>query len=134
MNQIKSETPQLSENGIKARFFAQYWGQPVLRFQHIVSISYDINPSKMSADEYSHLLEDGFLKLKPLSKITDEDALKCWKNDSYVASKDDVKIVDRLFLEMTAVNCDYLRSKGYAVQFMDYSVDDLVSFGWLQLE
>ena len=28
---------------------------------------------------------------------------------------------------------DFLRSKGYAVPFMEYSVDDLVSFGWVQL-
>ncbi len=28
---------------------------------------------------------------------------------------------------------DYLRSKGYAVPFMEYSVDDLISFGWVQL-
>lgn len=28
---------------------------------------------------------------------------------------------------------DYLRSEGYAVPFMEYSVDDLVLFGWVQL-
>jgi len=28
---------------------------------------------------------------------------------------------------------DYLRSKGYAVPFMEYSVEDLISFGWVQL-
>ena len=28
---------------------------------------------------------------------------------------------------------DYLRSKGYALPFMEYSVNDLVSLGWVQL-
>jgi len=28
---------------------------------------------------------------------------------------------------------DYLRSKGYALPFMEYSVEDLISFGWVRL-
>jgi hypothetical protein len=29
--------------------------------------------------------------------------------------------------------CDYLRSKGYALHWMDLSVEDLVEYGWIKL-
>ena len=35
------------------------------------------------------------------------------------------------FLEQSEV--DFLRSKGYAVPYMEYSVEDLISFGWVLL-
>lgn len=28
---------------------------------------------------------------------------------------------------------DYLRSKGYAIPFMEYSVEELVNLGWMRL-
>jgi hypothetical protein len=30
--------------------------------------------------------------------------------------------------------CDYLRSKGYALHWMDLSVKDLVEYGWIKLK
>jgi hypothetical protein len=30
--------------------------------------------------------------------------------------------------------CDYLRSKGYALPWMDLSVEDLVEYGWIKLK
>ena len=29
---------------------------------------------------------------------------------------------------------DYLRSKGYALPYMDLSVEDLISYGWIKLK
>jgi hypothetical protein len=36
------------------------------------------------------------------------------------------------FVESDIYLTDYLRSKGYALPFMEYTVDNLVSFGWVQ--
>lgn len=74
------------------------------------------------------------LELKRLSEITDEDALKCWENDTYIPSNEDIKEVKRLFLEMTSVNADYLRSKGYAVPYMGVSVEEMVELNWIKFK
>ena len=77
---------------------------------------------------------DFFLQLKPLSKITDEDAISMYRGlernyESANQFLEDYKSIG--FLEQSEV--DFLRSKGYAVPFMGYSVEDLVSFGWVRL-
>jgi hypothetical protein len=128
-----AELQQSCITAVKSRFFAQYFGVRV--FQNELNKKYDYPnysyPLTIEKDFNKETNE--FLELKPLSKITDEDALKCWENDNYNATKEDIREVSRLFLEMTAVNSDYLRSKGYALSYMNYSVEDLISFGWVQL-
>jgi len=102
-----------------------------------------------------------FLNLKPLSKYTDEDAIaveKIWRKSDcrieiYYENAEKYKneiIVGRNLIKYWLEECklnfqaridyrtiqhitDYLRSKGYAVPFMEYSVEDLVSFGWVRL-
>lgn len=73
------------ENNIqnKAKFFAQYWGQHILRFSLV-----DVNspnskptdvvlPTWVSYKEYNYWsVLNGYLELKPLSSITDEDAIE----------------------------------------------------------
>lgn len=56
----------------KAKLFAQYWGQEVLCFndenQYKPGVCYEVDGS---IDDYT------FLELKPISSITDEDAIEC---------------------------------------------------------
>ena len=33
-----------------------------------------------------------------------------------------------------SIECDYFRSKGYALPYMDLSVEDLVKYGWVKLK
>jgi len=77
------------------------------------------------------------LKLKPLSQITDED-LKFIYSDKKINVEidEDVYLSKKLanFVESDIYLTDYLRSKGYAVPFMEYSVEDLVSLGWVRLD
>lgn len=125
MKTENNENEALNKNDVKCRFFAQY---------------YELEVAKHSTKNYfvKHILdkvgENYFLELKPLSKITDEDAILMYRGleRNYESSNqflEDYKSIG--FLEQSEV--DYLRSKGYAVPFMEYSVDDLISFGWVRL-
>ncbi len=142
-----SQTQESCLIDVKRRFFAQYW-EP-----------------NMFGNEFNHKLDNSFIKLKPLSTYTDDDAIaveKIWRksdsrietyfNNEYEREKNgDCKIVGRnlikYWLEKEDMNfqnridprtiqniTDFLRSKRYAVPYMEYSVEDLVSFGWVRFD
>jgi len=151
---------QLDKTDVKCRFFAQYFGQDVLFYQ---------NQTWNIFDDFQELLEREekvFLQLKPLSKITDEDAIEliklkfkydkgnideiesiritkdiskkgyCVSLEAIITHKKWDDFVERLFIgddKIYSFYTDYLRSKGYAVPFMGYSVEDLISFCWVRL-
>lgn len=139
-----AQVPQCDKTTVKCRFFAQYWGQNILSSTHFENIkavmfNYDLfgalNTAKglISATE---AFKTYFLWLKPLSKITDEDLEFIYQNKKINVDIDkDVYLSKKLsnFVESDIYLTDYLRSKGYALPFMEYSVEDLVSFGWVQL-
>jgi predicted Ser/Thr protein kinase len=154
MNTDTHQTPQLPQTDVKWRFFAQYWGQNLLGSTHFnnqkaVMFNYDLfgalNTSNglISATE---AFKTYFLWLKPLSKITDEDAIVVAK---IFGMKEDFEFIGKMLcttmfdnsdsesetviFNSNAKAVDYLRSKGYALPFMEYSVEDLVSFGWVRL-
>lgn len=121
----------------KARFFAQYWGQYVLRFPN--------------NDDYLKIIDwfnfvNGYLELTSISKITDYDASNIaelsdimignHKDDNYESLKDFkiaiINFYDLKNLPYTAA--DYLRKKGYAVPYDDLSVEQLIEYGWIKLK
>ena len=99
----------------KAKFFAQYWGQHVLYF------SSDFL-RKIDSLTLVGIENDDYLELKPISKITDEDAI----NLGYGYASHLKSNLDR--------NIDQLRNLGFAVPWMDLSVEDLVEYGWIKLK
>ena len=127
----------------KARFFAQYFGQHVLYFSSDFLRKID----NLTLDSIEN---DDFLELKPLSQISDEDSIEVSKifglghlsgaikelilsifrtsiNDSgTTSSTNGIKNWIQVF--------DYLRSKGYALPYMDLSVEDLVEYNWVKLK
>lgn len=127
-NKIKYDA-QSCQIAVKSRFFAQYWGQRVGvkdKFENwivgkVLGLNFEC------------------LELKPLSKITDKEALKVgeiehWNDPRPEACKN--HILNMILFKRGAYNVevtDYLRSKGYALPFMEYSVDDLISIGWVRL-
>jgi hypothetical protein len=145
MNKNNSQNPQLPQTAVKCRFFAQYWGQNYNLDNG--TIKWEVNHRAFPLDETATLL------LKPLSKITDEDLSYIFPDNKRASIKREIKNVlfenKSILLEIKfhykdgysefyrPINdlfyIDYLRSKGYAVPFMQYSVEDLVSFGWVQL-
>ena len=118
---------QLNETAVKCRFFAQYWGTKTLYVGGVGLV-------EIGKGGWNLKHPDFFLQLKPLSKITDEDAISMYRGlernyESANQFLEDYKSIG--FLEQSEV--DFLRSKGYAVPFMGHSVDDLVKIGWVQL-
>lgn len=124
----------------KARFFALYWGQNVIKDVNNSSelCTYPVHPSNMYRFEESHL------ELTPLSDITDDDAIEVTAMIFYtigktqlILSKDGIINMFDSGWNVSATKMirifDYLRSKGYALPFMGLSVEDMVQAGWIKL-
>jgi hypothetical protein len=120
----------------KAKFFAQYWGQ-------YVSGIIGAGRTKRLGEEIPLNLS-AYLQLTALSLITDEDAIEVAKIRSYsdlFTGKEIVKYIDNGNYEVTIkfwpseiiAITDFLRSKGYALPWMDLSVKGLIAYGWIKL-
>lgn len=124
----------------KARFFVQYWGQDVLKLTKNLPMamldSHNINVNILSS----------YLELKPLSLITDEDAIEVAIQNRFKGKNIEAQIkVGREILTRIKANVefdpicmpletgDYLRSKGYAIPWMELSVENMVEAGWIKL-
>ena len=127
MGKSINEKEQCVQTDVKCRFFAQYWGTKTMYVGGVGLV-------EVGKGGWNLKHPDFFLQLKPLSKITDEDAISMYRGleRNYESSNqflEDYKSIG--FLEQSEV--DFLRSKGYAVPYMEYSVDELVKIGWVQL-
>ena len=139
----------------KAKFFAQYWGQHVLYF------SSDFL-RKIDNLTLNSIENDDFLELKPLSQISDKDVIQgitYLYNITREALGEilEIKHYDtfssittieigcnfktsrsihhwRGTKKIGSVEADYFRSKGYALTYMDLSVEDLIDYGWVKLK
>jgi hypothetical protein len=119
-----SELQQSRITDVKSRFFAQYWGQEICQTKG----------GKYTIDEDCFpLWEKSYLELKPLSKIANEDAQEIQRITGANHLPKQPLIYACLKKSDAIPVVDYLRLKGYAIPFMEYSVDDLISFGWAQL-
>jgi len=132
---INSKTvPESLVASVKSRFFAQYWGTKTLYIGGLGKV-------EVGKGGWNLKHPDFFLQLKPLSKITDDDVQELLPLVSFQFSsrytdeqiKEEIKksVLDTEM--MPSELFDFLRSKGYALPYMNYSVDDLISFGWVQL-
>jgi hypothetical protein len=134
----------------KARFFAQHWGQKILlrveATNDTVSLGF-VNEATMS---FLPIFKP-VLQLTSLSAITDEDAIhvsklsfiKIIKSHTAVSGKsilhgifkidfDGMFIRNPEYREVIDI-VDHLRSKGYALPWMDLSVKELIEYGWIKL-
>lgn len=146
----------------KVKFYSQYFGQN-LWFKKDWE-NYDPDEGIIINGEFLDTIdENDCIFLKSLQEITDEDAIElgklCLKNDNIIINntanniwiessksyiqidkyKQNVIICDILSEVEADFNtyllvADYLRSKGYALPWMDLSVDDLVEYGWIKLK
>ncbi|MCE4064321.1 hypothetical protein LXM63_04390 [Chryseobacterium gleum] len=126
----------------KAKFFAQYWGQRVCK-ETLNDKYYLVKPSIYPDADF----ELEYLELKPLSLITDEELVKIAKfyepTAHNVKLEDDQILFDFIYGDQSASGAieisdgycqDWLRSNGFATEWMGLSVEDLVSFGWIKLK
>lgn len=117
----------------KAKFFAQYWGQEVLR----------INPYKYPYEVHCGYMHDKGMHLTPhleltsLSSISDEDASKIEYAIHTTLGNDDRALGFKNGGNIEQCKpwvIDYLRSKGYALPWMRLSVEDQIEYGWVKLK
>lgn len=125
----------------KAKYFAQHWGQIVF-----TTIG-EHGLFKM----YKPDVKYGYLVLKPISSITDEDAIHCanimglglaWGYDAkidwiknWLTTKANITgVVGKEAFRISIEIYQYLISKGYALPFMGLSVEKLIEYGWLKLK
>jgi len=139
----------------KERFFANYWKQQVLTFNDEYE-STDTYLLDGSIDDYTKLL------LKPLSSITDEDAIEVakllnissyfidgfknrniglisfHKDSDYIVFYESFyrKVIDG---EITDNNypfifSDYMRQNGYAIEWHLLSVEQQIEYNWIKLK
>lgn len=139
----------------KSKFFGQYWGQKVVTNEDPGRVTtpfvdyYSIH--KYALSKTDHLL------LKPLSSITDEDAISICNflgfksfdkkpNEAkafvfilfIVPSNDIVKyeaLVNQMLFDLSDISSavDLIRSMGYAYKWMGLSVEKLIEYGWVKL-
>jgi hypothetical protein len=133
MNTDTPQTPQLPQNAVKCRFFALYLNLRNSIYRRGFLNRDNTNPNGI--DEYDSL------ELKPLSKITKKDLEKIGfenigdKKISFVFDNYNYSWTSSCGKNGTLIlkDIDYLRSKGYAVPFMEYSLNELVELGWVRL-
>lgn len=113
----------------KERFFALYWGQKVMYVGGVGFV-------KIGHAGWNLKHPDFFLELKPLSSISDEDAIEVSKlcvngNDKRI---DNIKVYARIYASQSSLINDFLRSRGYALPWMGLLVEELVQRGWVKLK
>ena len=133
----------------KEKFFAQYWG-PKICFTETCNGYYKTFVEYCLIEGIS---KEDYLELKPISQISDEDAIEVFdilfsKIANHKEKPKYFKIeygslwskcvgketFGQLFPASYIEMIDYLRSKGYALPFMGISVETLIYWGWLKLK
>ncbi len=127
-------TPQDKD---KLAFYAQYYFSKMLVTRYnpkefevwemLPEIIEDIN------DYEGKYQEKYILLLKDLKNISDEDAIELGFDSS-----DSFRIVMKaagksLYNRMSLLEIDLLRSRGYALPYLNYSVEQLIELKWIKL-
>lgn len=117
----------MSEQELKQRFFAQYYGQFVLQFKNDSSLHKCIDWFKW---------DNSILILKNIESITDEDCLNVSVNSIFTTISGHKNVVLTRFNNnmLTIPEIDLLRSKSYLIPFMNLSVEEIIKKGWAKYE
>lgn len=139
-NEINENEP-LRVASIKSRFFAQYWGTKTLYIGGKGLV-------ELGKGGWNLKHPDFFLQLKPLSKITNEDAEKLQYTLVNVVGLDglirqnSIELVKEVVLNYEQIDClfmlpssfaDLARELGYAIDWNNYKVSKQIELGWVQL-
>lgn len=129
----------------KAKFFAQYWGQDLIKVEmpEWGGKTRIVDSLTLESDSFNRF----YLELKPLSSITDEELVKIAK--FYESTAHNVKLDDGQIsfdfiygdqgasgaIEISDGYChDWLRSNGFATEWMGLSVETMIEYGWIKLK
>ncbi|SNA84019.1 hypothetical protein [Flavobacterium psychrophilum] len=158
-NSVNPDT-QLRQMAVKSRFFAQYWGQivaketkypnsPTINTTTVFLIN-GLSNYFLELKSLSNYTKEDSIEVERIWRASDTRVEAYFKNSYPNTVYDDRELVGRSLIKYWLEECklnfenridprtiqhitDYLRSKRYAVPFLEYSVEDLVSFGWVQL-
>lgn len=119
----------------KAQFFALYWGQEVM-----IEFSGMFSDKMMKRYPVSYLeivnqsTKNYWLELKPISQISDEDAIALGFEDAPELVKELEKNQEVFYTHfIDAYDADFLRSRGYVLNDYYGTVEEKVSWGWVKL-
>lgn len=129
---------------LKTRFFAQYWGQQICGYDSSKNDFVRVSTLLCSFEK----IDSWCLFLKPLSKITDEDAKELQYTLIAVIGIDglirenSIELVRELVSNYEKVDClsmlpssftDEARKLGYAIDWNGCKVAELIEKGWAKL-
>jgi hypothetical protein len=129
----------------KARFFALYVSQKVL----LLGFPFEDRPLRLTGDYCEDIGDEKKVLLKPLSALSDEDAIEyfdiLWAKQHKAKSKAfKIDYGKEWALSIEAerfglipfgfvAGVDFLRSRGYALPFLGISVEQQIEAGWIKL-
>lgn len=121
----KRPYPSLND---KMAFFAQYYNQQILRSMLPEQSGYlsKVDPGKFPIP---HLILNSKLELKDIANIALED-LKIIEDMQYVNI---LEVFEGKLQLLPANVMDYLRSKGYALPYLDYTLEEMVEYFWIKI-
>jgi len=143
----------MNENEIKTRYFASYVGVANV----IINKDFKFKDKRYFIEsKYIHVLtysllnalnceHDYSIELKPLQSISDEDKKQLDLIEdvadpyqdgylSYGKTWEDLHYNNGDFHRNLSIKSyQYLQSKGYALPYLNYSVEELVNKGWIKL-
>lgn len=140
----------------KAKFFAMYWGQDIVSSESDWDWFKDQRIFYKSEEIITSIhKENYFLSLIPLSQISDEDAIEVARIENAWELRDEHeniyfikrgKSISRQIYEQLSdgfsiwlsadkylLTIDHLRSKGYALPWMGFSVEEMIEASWVKL-
>jgi hypothetical protein len=124
----------------KIAFFALYLNQDVLKHKYATSL-YKLTAKNLydcANFEYWDTWE--LVVLTPLHLISDEDAIevaKLWTTETFYKAElfeDLQKLFEVATYRMPHTAADYLRSRGYALLWLNVNVEQQVEWGWVKLK
>lgn len=139
----------------KAKFFTLYWNQPVAIITkgsstHPKGTIHVVDKNTVSSVESENYTKHRYsLELKPLSSISDEDAEFCIGKVECSLRKNDPNhgdygmspyaifvnsLIDYSSYHIGRREADYLRLKGYALKWVDKTVKEQITDGWIKLK
>ena len=120
---------------IKAMFFAQYWNQNYQYENRFGKFKGTMSDSNNLYHFNDHLSNNAVLLLKPIHKLSDEDYAQIPVYNR-IPKKDFIASINNPEDEFTTNENNYLdhfRKLGYLTDWLDYSKQDLIDFGWVKL-
>lgn len=142
----------------KARFFSLYLGQMIsypdiddkIKVNKLVSVGFDeiqVNYKRKIKGCSGDILSFNYngnhncnalsakLILTDIKNITDDDTkLLGYQNSDEFFLKKCLLIYDNWCDNLSYKNVDILRTKGYALPYLDSSIEQLLEYGWIELK